>query len=232
MGNLRTVQTSSPRLHRPDGLRPGVDETPYPVTMPEKSHWTQITDENPGHSAWYIQRFKDMAADGQDLDGEARFVDAMVARGSHILDAGCGPGRVGGRLSEMGHEVVGVDVDPALIDEARNEHPSPTWIVDDLAEFDLTTHGITERFDIIVAAGNVMTFLAPSTRRDVLRNLHAHLKPEGRVAIGFGAGRGYDFDEFFTDAEQLGLRRQLDLSTWDLRPFEEGSDFLVAVLGA
>ena len=38
------------------------------------------------------------------------------------------------------------------------------------------------------------------------------------------------------DRDQLsliaGLAVQLRLSTWDLRPFDEGSDFLVAVLGA
>jgi hypothetical protein len=35
-----------------------------------------------------------MARDGADLAGEARLIDAMVARGSGILDAGCGSGRV------------------------------------------------------------------------------------------------------------------------------------------
>ena len=47
-----------------------------------------ITDTEPGHSQWYIQRFRDMAAQGADLAGEARLVDAMVAPRSRILDAG------------------------------------------------------------------------------------------------------------------------------------------------
>ena len=62
---------------------------------------------------------------GQDLAGEARLVDAMVDRGARILDAGCGPGRVGAELHARGHRVVGVDVDPMLIDAARTRPPGP-----------------------------------------------------------------------------------------------------------
>lgn len=47
---------------------------------------------------------------------------------------------------------------------------------------------------------------------------------------GFGIGRGYEFDEFRTDAEAAGFVPDLMLSTWDLRPLRPESDFLVAVL--
>ena len=185
---------------------------------------------DPDHSSWYVERFRSMAAAGDDLAGEARLIDAMVGRGSRILDAGCGPGRVGAVLARLGHDVVGVDVDPVLIEAAAEDHPGPRWIVQDLAELDLGAHGIPERFDVIVCAGNVMTFLAPSTRAEVLRRLRGHVHDEGRVAIGFGAGRGYEFSEFMTDARQAGLEPDLLLSTWDLRPWLEDSDFMVAVL--
>jgi 2-polyprenyl-3-methyl-5-hydroxy-6-metoxy-1,4-benzoquinol methylase len=194
--------------------------------------WLRMIEENPGHSAWYIERFRKMAAEGQDLDGEARFVDAMVPRGAWILDAGCGPGRVGSGLAALGHHVVGVDIDPALIVAAEADHPTATWLARDLAVLDLAAEGISERFDVIVSAGNVMTFLDPATRRDVLDRLAAHLAPGGRLAIGFGAERGYAFDEFFADAAAVGLRDDLRLSSWDLRPFDASSTFLVAVLSA
>jgi len=190
-----------------------------------------MIEENPGHSSWYIERFRSMAAEGQDLDGEARFVDAMVARRARVLDAGCGPGRVGGRLALLGHVVVGVDIDPALIAVANIEHPGATWLTRDLAELDLTSEGIDDRFDVIVSAGNVMTFLDPATRVSVLERLLAHLAPSGRLVVGFGANRGYEFDDFFADAAAVGLRDELRLSSWDLRPFDKSSStFLVAVL--
>ena len=69
-----------------------------------------------------------------------------------------------------------------------------------------------------------------STRREVLRRFRAHLADGGRVTIGFGAGRGYDFDDFLADARAVGWAEDLLLSTWDLRPFTPDADFLVAIL--
>ncbi|MFW3170324.1 class I SAM-dependent methyltransferase [Geodermatophilus sp. CPCC 206100] len=198
--------------------------------MAEQSVWVRMTQEDPGHSAAYVRRFRDLAAQGFDLGGEARLVDAMLPRGSRVLDAGCGPGRVGGWLAALGHDVVGVDVDPVLIAAAEEDHPGPRWLVGDLAELDLPALGIPEPFDAIVCAGNVMAFLAPSTRVAVLRGMRAHVADDGRAAIGFGAGRGYEFDQFLADARSAGWTPDLLLSTWDLRPFTPGSDFLVAVL--
>ncbi len=198
--------------------------------MPEPSHWTRITMEDPSHSSRYIERFRAMADAGDDLAGEARFVDALVRPGARILDAGCGPGRVGGELARRGHVVVGVDVDPVLIDAALQDHPGPLWLVGDLAELDLAARGLPSPFDAIVCAGNVLAFLAPSTRREVLARLGAHLTAEGRIATGFGTGRGYTFDEFRDDVRAAGLVVDLELATWDLRPFTADSDFLVALL--
>ncbi|BBZ45677.1 class I SAM-dependent methyltransferase [Mycobacterium parmense] len=198
--------------------------------MVEQSIWMQKVAADPGHSRWYVERFRAMARAGDDLAGEARFVDALAPRGAHILDAGCGPGRLGGYLAAAGHRVVGVDVDPALIEAAEHDHPGPRWLVGDLAELDLPARGIVEPFDVIVSAGNVMTFLAPSTRVQVLGRLRAHLSGDGRAAIGFGAGRGYAFAEFLDDAAEAGYVPELLLSTWDMRPFTDDSDFLVALL--
>ncbi len=189
-----------------------------------------MTQEDPEHSAAYVQRFRTLAGQGMDIVGEARLVDAMLPRGSRVLDAGCGPGRVGAFLAEVGHDVVGVDVDPVLIAAAEEDHPGPRWLVGDLAELDLPARGIPEPFDAIVCAGNVMTFLAVSTRREVLLRLRAHVAGDGRAVIGFGAGRGYEFDDFLTDASATGWAPDLLLSTWDLRPFTPNADFLVAVL--
>ncbi len=198
--------------------------------MDDRNHWMELVESNPGHSEWYIERFRSMAAEGKDLAGEARMIDAMVPRGARILDAGCGPGRVGGFLSRLGHQVVGVDLDPKLIEAARQDHPDPTWLHGDLAELDLGSLGLPTGFHAIVSAGNVMTFLARSTRRPVLARLSEHLLPEGRLVVGFGSGRGYEFEDFFADAAASGLSLDLTLSTWDLRPLRPDSDFLVAVL--
>jgi SAM-dependent methyltransferase len=198
--------------------------------MTETSTWMRIVQEDPDHSAWYVERFRRMAREGEDLGGEARLVDAILPRRARVLDAGCGPGRVGAFLAAAGHEVVGVDVDPVLIAAAEEDHPGPRWLVGDLAELDLPARGIPAAFDGIVCAGNVMTFLAPSTHRTVLSRLRAHVAEDGRAAIGFGAGRGYEFGDFLDDARSAGWVPDLLLSTWDLRPFTDDAGFLVALL--
>ena len=136
--------------------------------------WLQQIAANPGHSQWYIERFRTMARNGADLGGEARLIDAMVARGARILDAGCGAGRVGGLLAGLGHDVTGVDLDPELIAAAEQDYPGPDWRVGDLAVLDLP-----DRFDVIVCASNVMTFVAPDTRGEILRRMRAHLGEQG-----------------------------------------------------
>lgn len=199
---------------------------------PEQSEWMRIVADDPRHSQWYIERFREMADRGDDLDGEARFVDAMASRGSRILDAGCGPGRLGGRLHQLGHEVTGADVDPALIEAAKEDHPGPRWLVSDLALLDIRDEGgLRATFDVIVCAGNVMTFLAPSTRRDVLAGFAEHLTDDGRAAIGFGAGRGYELEDFLHDATEADLHEQVRLGGWALEPWSEDAGFVVSVLG-
>ncbi|GAA4821292.1 methyltransferase domain-containing protein [Tomitella cavernea] len=196
--------------------------------MARPTRWFSETSD--GHSQWYIERFRIMAAQGADLAGEARLIDAMVPRGARVLDAGCGPGRLGGELHSRGHQVVGVDVDPALIAAAEHDHPGPTWLVGDLSELDLPARGVTGEFDAAVMAGNVICFVAPGSESDVLAAVGRHLKPEGVLVVGFGLGRTLTVEEFDGHVAAAGLRVRQRFGTWDLQPWTPASDFVVSVL--
>lgn len=195
--------------------------------MVDPPRW--FTDHDAGHSSWYIERFRTMAAEGKDLAGEARLLDAMLPRGARILDAGCGPGRLSGELAARGHAVVGVDVDPELIAAATTDHPGPRYVVADLAELDLRSHGESDPFDAAVLAGNVLAFVAPHSEPVVLANVARHVRQDGVVVVGLGLERGYPTADMDRDAAQAGLVLEYRFATWDLRPFAPDSDFAVSI---
>lgn len=196
--------------------------------MVKPTKWQTDTDQ--GHSQWYIDRFRTLAAEGADLAGEARLIDAMAAPHSRILDAGCGPGRVGAVLAQRGHQVVGVDADPALIAAAAEDHPEPKWVVADLAELRLAAIAESQPFDAVVVAGNVLTFLAEGTEVEVLANLGGVLAADGFIVVGFGVDRGYALAQFDRDVAEAGLRVEQRFSTWDVRPWRPDATFAVTVL--
>ena len=89
-------------------------------------------------------------------------VDAMVAVGSAARRPAVVPAEVGGDLEEwvtrsLASRSIRIDR------RCGRGHPGLTWLVADLAELDLAAMGIDEGFDVVVCAGNVMSFLAPHT---------------------------------------------------------------------
>ena len=198
--------------------------------MPEPTRWA--TDMEDGHSHRYVEHFRALRDEGADVAGEARLLDVLLPRGSRVLDAGCGTGRVGAALHDLGHAVVGVDADPVLVAAAREDHPGPTWLVADLTELDLPAAGHDERFDGAVVAGNVMVFVAPGTEAAVLERLRGHLLDDGVAVLGFATGRGYEPEDLERDAVAAGFRPEHRFATWHLRPWHDDADFVVAVLRA
>jgi SAM-dependent methyltransferase len=204
------------------------DQPPHRPPDPGTPRWfTHFADD---HASWYVERFRAMAADGADLDGEARTVDALVEPGSRVLDAGCGQGRVGAALHARGHLVTGVDADARLIAAARATHPGPSWLVGDLADLDPALGRDSEPFDAIVLAGNVMVFLAPGSEQRVLRELHRRLTPDGVLVAGFSTSADYGLAAFDRDAAAAGFTLEHRFATWTLRPWHDAADWAVSVL--
>ncbi|MCM3925530.1 class I SAM-dependent methyltransferase [Frankia sp. AiPs1] len=206
---------------------------------PATTRWETLTAGRSGRS--YADRFARLAATGVDLHGEATFCHALVAGGSRVLDAGCGTGRVAIRLAELGHRCVGVDVDPSMLDVARDRSTAVRWVLADLAALampaafappdDAGAPAATDGpFDLIVAAGNVIALLAPGTEAAVLHELARRLAPGGRLVAGFGLDAAHlplpatpfglaDYDGWCAAA---GLTLERRFATWQGTPFETG----------
>lgn len=190
--------------------------------IPARTRWQSERSEADSHA--YVRRFADLTAQGTDLHGEARFMDAVLAPRSRVLDAGCGTARLGAELARRGHDVLAVDLDPVLV-AAAPQLPRLRVQVADLAALELD-----ERFDAVVAAGNVMVYTAPGTEGAVVRRLGAHLVPDGVLVAGFATDRRYGLAEFDADAAAAGLELEQRFASWDLRPWCPGADWAVTVL--
>lgn len=195
--------------------------------MTSTPRWFTETEE--GHSHRYAEHFRGLVKDGVDIEGEARFLDALIAPGSRVLDAGCGQGRLAQALHRRGHQVIGIDIDDVLLEAARADHPGPDYVQADLTTLNLGSLGHGELLDAIVCAGNVITYVAAEAEVATLEALRRHLRPDGVCVVGFHPER-YRIGDFDADARQAGFAVEQRFATWDLRPWSADADFAVTVL--
>lgn len=183
------------------------------------SRWSAATGVQRG--AEYDARWAELAASGQSIHGEADCISRYSPQS--VLDAGCGTGRVAIELARRGVEVVGVDLDPPMLAEARAKAPDLVWV-----EADLLTVDLGRTFDVVAMPGNVMIFLQPGSERAVVANLARHVAPDGVLIAGFQLGRGYELDVYDVHCSAAGLALADRFATWDGEPFA-GGDYAVSV---
>ncbi len=143
-------------------------------------------DAGEGYAHAMSRRRLAAKAAGHDPDGEARFVHDLVGPGARVLDAGCGTGRVAVALAELGHPVVGVDADLAMVRVAAEAAPRIPFWLSDLADLDVPQAVIGGGFDAAVMAGNVVPYLAEGTVDAVVSHLASALRAQGLLIAGFG----------------------------------------------
>jgi SAM-dependent methyltransferase len=192
------------------------------------SRWSKRTDVLRGDQ--YDARWAQLAAAGESIHGEADLIESLVDPGAAVLDAGCGTGRIAIELERRDFDVVGVDLDQAMLATARSKAPKLPWIEADLETVDVVVDGRHRQFDLVAAPGNVMIFLTAGSEAAVIANLARHLAPGGLLVAGFqlGASRlslaGYD-----DYCSEVGLARVHRWSTWDRRPHHGSDTYAVSV---
>lgn len=101
--------------------------------------------------------------------------------GERILDLGCGTGHLTAQLAAAGAEVIGLDQDPAMIDQARRSYPTLRFEIADAREF-----AVPEPVDAVFSNA-VLHWVRPPEA--AARRIHAALKLGGRFVAEFG-GKG------------------------------------------
>ncbi len=104
-------------------------------------------------------------------------------RGGTVLDVGCGTGRVALELASRGHDVLGVDADPDLVqvlgDRARERSLPARAVTADARSLRLGT-----RHNLVVLPMQVVQLLGGrSGRASMLEAMTGHLEPGGLLAI-------------------------------------------------
>jgi len=104
------------------------------------------------------------------------FERLLPAAGRATLDLGCGEGRVGERLAELGHTMVGVDASPTLAAAARERTAYADVVEADAAALPFEDG----RFDLAIA---FMSLHDMDDAAAAVREVARVLEPGGRFAI-------------------------------------------------
>lgn len=177
------------------------------------------------------------AAAGMDVHGEANLVEHLLRsplnqsqsrQPYRVLDAGCGTGRTAIELAQRGIEIVGVDLDAVMLQQARAKAPQIDWRLGDLSVI-----ALDKSFDLIVMAGNVMIYLTPGTEAVTVANMARHLKPGGLLVAAFELTPPSWSQLTLAVYDQLTTTADLTLvarwSTWEQTPWQPGDRYAVSV---
>jgi SAM-dependent methyltransferase len=133
--------------------------------------------------------------------------------GGPVLDVGAGTGRVALDLAARGHEVVALDVEPALLEVLRERAGERR--VETVAA-DAAAFALDRRFALIVVPMQTVQLLGEEGRRSFLRCAAAHLAPGGLLAIALAdALESFDSE---VDAPPLPDIREVDGWVYASRP--------------
>jgi len=117
-----------------------------------------------------------------------------------VCEVGCGPGQVARYLHDRGVDVAGLDLAPAMVEEARRRNPAMTFVEGDLRALPLAAGALAG-----VVAFYSLIHLERGELVAALRELARVLRSGGQLFVSFHVG-----DEVRRVEELWGERAALD----------------------
>lgn len=147
---------------------------------------------------------------GEVAEAAARAVAERLSRPSFIVDLGCGSGTFARAMTERGHEVLGIDLSPAMIARARRNAPAARFRVGSFVDAPLP------ECDVVTAIGEVFNYLFDArARRLAFTRVARALRPggvfvldlagPGRVTATMGHAIGADYAVLVDRREERGV---------------------------
>ena len=134
-------------------------------------------------AAHYVARFQDHLDDRPVDRAMISAFAALVNPGARVLDVGCGTGVVTAALAAAGLDVIGIDLSPNMIAQARGHHPGLSFQVGSMLELDAedgSLGGLCAWYSII--------HVPDSHLAAVFAEFHRVLAPAGVVVLAFQVG--------------------------------------------
>jgi SAM-dependent methyltransferase len=125
------------------------------------------------------------AAD-RSLDGDVDFYAALTPAGGSVLELGSGTGRVSSALARLGFEVTGLEIAPAMLEQAKATAGGrgPSYV-----RGDMTSISLGRKFDSVICPFYALAHLPPGAAwRNTFRGVARHLEPKGLAAFHLPAG--------------------------------------------
>ncbi|TVV69898.1 class I SAM-dependent methyltransferase [Sphingomonas solaris] len=145
--------------------------------MASTAHDTKIVDQ---FTRW-AQPFADLSVHA-DADGMARtLAAAAITPEMAVLDVACGPGIVACAAAPLARHITGIDLTPAMIDQARGRQRNAgldniTWQVGDATRLPFED----DRFDVVLTRYSFHHIPDPGA---ALREMTRVCRPGGRVVV-------------------------------------------------
>lgn len=145
------------------------------------SHLSATADAYDSVAVLYDELSRD-ALDAFPLDRAvlAAFAELVAAGAGRVAELGCGPGRTTAHLRDLGLDVFGIDLSPAMIDLARQNHPDLTFELGSMDALDLADgklNGIVSWYSLI--------HTPPQDLPPYFTEFRRVIAPGGHLLLGF-----------------------------------------------